>query len=294
MRPSQAPDSSVPPQLDRRDFIKVCAGAGALAAIGYPSVDMAAQTDRWSAGDLAHVLPTASHERFLIKASFKRPLTFTPRLTVSGKPVDGFKTDGQGRFWRFDAPALSPNTTYQLRLTDPGGGPLCDAWPLKTFPAPSASPDRLRILAYTCGGGYDGAPYEGKSFFLDMTARRRLLARGLSFQPDLLIANGDQIYWDLLTTLNKPFAEFMKANYWPKFGGAIDISVQAGSVQAGDLIIAHAGEDRRVLRMQRGARHRVQARSTRWSQRSPTRCRGKRDSHLMRAARRDSSSRKSP
>ena len=27
--------------------------------------------------------------------------------------------------------------------------------------------------------------------------RRRLLARGLSFKPDALIANGDQIYWDV-------------------------------------------------------------------------------------------------
>ena len=160
---------------------------------------------KWSAGDLAHLIPTASHERFLIKASFKKPLAFTPRLTVDGKPVEGFKTDAHGRFWRFDAPSLSANTTYALRLTDPGGAPLCDAWPLKTFPAPSASPERLRILAYTCAGGCDGPAWNGKTFFLDMSARRRLLARGMSCQPDVVIANGDHIYWDLVTYLNKPF-----------------------------------------------------------------------------------------
>src|SRR5215831_7404708 len=176
-------DSSSPTSLDRRDFMKVFAGAGAYAAIGSSWTSLAAQTGQWSGGDLAHLLPTASHKRILIKASFKRPLAFTPRLTVTGKAVDGFRTDSQGRFWRFDVPSLTPNTTYDLRLTDPGGGPLCDAWPLKTFPAPNASPDRLRVLAYTCGGGYDGPPYNGKTFFLDMSARRRLLARGLSYQP---------------------------------------------------------------------------------------------------------------
>src|SRR5262252_73124 len=180
---------------------------------------------KWSAGDLAHLIPTASHERFLIKASFKKPLAFTPRLTVDGKPVEGFKTDAHGRFWRFDAPSLSANTTYELRLTDPGGAPLCDAWPLKTFPAPSARPERVRILAYTCAGGCDGPAWNGKTFFLDMSARRRLLARGMSYQPDVVIANGDHIYWDLVTYLNKPFADFIKENFWARFGGMLDISV---------------------------------------------------------------------
>jgi hypothetical protein len=38
----------------------------------------------------------------------------------------------------------------------------------------------VRILAYACAGGYDGPSLEGKTFFLDMTARRRLLARGMA------------------------------------------------------------------------------------------------------------------
>ena len=37
----------------------------------------------------------------------------------------------------------------------------------------------------------------GKINWLPSALRRRLLARGLSFKPDALIANGDQIYWDL-------------------------------------------------------------------------------------------------
>ena len=102
-----------------------------------------------------HLIPTANHERFLIKASFRTPLTAAPRLTVNGRPVDGVQTDPQGRFWRFDASSLQPATQYELRITDRGGAPLCEAWPLKTFPAPDATPERLRILAYTCEGGYD-------------------------------------------------------------------------------------------------------------------------------------------
>lgn len=58
-----------------------------------------------------------------------------------------------------------------------------------------------------------------------MTARQRLLARGMSFQPDAVIANGDHIYWDIKTTLSKPFAEHWKEHFWKKFGGEFDLSV---------------------------------------------------------------------
>jgi hypothetical protein len=73
----------------------------------------------------------------------------------------------------FDATPLNPATAYELRITDPGGAPLCDAWPLKTSPAPDATAERMRILDYTCAGGYDGPSYNGKTFFLDMRARRK-------------------------------------------------------------------------------------------------------------------------
>jgi hypothetical protein len=186
---------------------------------------LAAEPGGWNEGRLAHIIPTASHERFLIKASFKSPLSGTPRLVVDGKPVMGVKSDAQGRFWRFDAPSLQPATQYELRLTDEGGAPLCDPWPLKTFPAPDAAPERLRILAYTCGGGYDGPRIENKSIYLDMAARRRLLARGLSHRPDVVIANGDQIYWDMTTSLARLHPEYVKEQVWARFGGELDRSV---------------------------------------------------------------------
>src|SRR5207344_2017116 len=128
-------------------------GVAALAMVGWPQSAGAQQG--WNQGQLAHLIPTASHDRFLIKASFKSPLSGTPRLSIDGKVIDGVQTDPQGRFWRFDATSLQPTTQYTLRITDPGGAPLCDAWPLKTFPAPDATPDRVRVLAFTCAGGYD-------------------------------------------------------------------------------------------------------------------------------------------
>jgi hypothetical protein len=77
---------------------------------------------------------------------------------------------------------------------------------------------------YTCPGGYDAPAFEGKTMHLDMAARRRLLARGLSFHPDAVIANGDHIYWHMKTTRNKPLSQFMQEKTWAKFGAPLDLS----------------------------------------------------------------------
>jgi hypothetical protein len=211
-------------ELSRRAFLETGAAAAALGVLG-SSQSAIAQASAWNQGQLVHLIPTASHERFLIKASFRSPLTATPRLSVDGRAVEGVQTDPQGRFWRFDVSSLRPATEYQAKITDPGGGPLCDAWPLKTFPEPAAAAERLRVLAYTCGGGYDGPALRGKTTFLDMTARRRLLARGMSYQPDVVIANGDHIYWDMTTALVRAEPDYVKGQLWEKFGGALDLSL---------------------------------------------------------------------
>jgi hypothetical protein len=209
----------------RRDFVSGGAAAAALTVLGWAGDAEAQKAARWNQGQLAHLIPVANHERFLIKASFKAPTTGTPRLTVDGKPIDGIRTDLRGRFWRFDVTSLKASTQYELRITDAAGAPLCDPWPLRTFPAPDTGPEQLRILAYTCAGGYDGPLYGGKSFFLNMAARQKLLARGLSFQPDVVIANGDHIYWDMETSRNKPWGKFVQDRLWPKFGGPLDLNV---------------------------------------------------------------------
>ena len=76
-------------QTTRRDLL----GAGASIALGLGSFGKAdaeaAQTPAsaaistsptWDDGEVAHLLPTSSHERILIKASFKKPLNGAPTL----------------------------------------------------------------------------------------------------------------------------------------------------------------------------------------------------------------------
>jgi hypothetical protein len=222
MTVDEGPGSNAGNGLGRREFLG--ATAGALVALG-ALPEAGAAPSGWNGGSLAHLIPTANHERFLIKASFKSPLKAPPKLSVGGVPFDGVRTDTGGRFYRFDANGLRPGTPYELRLVDASGAPLCDGWRLKTLPAPDTKAERLRLLVYTCAGGYDGPAFQGKTFFLDMALRRRLLARALSFQPDVVIANGDHVYWDLETSQNKPLAKFVQQNHWTKFGGALDTSV---------------------------------------------------------------------
>ena len=60
--------------------------------------------------------------------------------------------------------------------------------------------EQLRILAYTCAGGNEAMGMaDGTAAFLPVATRQRLLERGLSYSPDVVIANGDHIYWDQAT-----------------------------------------------------------------------------------------------
>jgi hypothetical protein len=189
----------------RREFLVGAAATGVPRIItsgvaGPAPAATAPSIDDWDQGRLVHLLPTVSHDRLLIKASFDRPLGAAPELTVGTIRVHGQRNPGDGSFWQFDVAGLEPATSYLLSLTGDDRRSLCEPWPISTFPAPDAMPIRLRLMIYTCGGGHDalnaGLP-DGKINWLPSALRRRLLARGLSFKPDALIANGDQIYWDL-------------------------------------------------------------------------------------------------
>jgi len=160
-------------------------------------IEPAPKDPDWNAGPIVHLLPTVSHDRILIKASFERALTGTPRLGMDGERFPGRQTDTKGFFWYFDAKGLEPDTTYQLVIKDSLGRNLCDAWPLKTFPAPDAEPERLRLLIYTGLGGHDAHITWRGTGPLPLSIRRRLLKRALSLEPDALISSGDHIYYDL-------------------------------------------------------------------------------------------------
>ena len=194
-------------RLSRRDFLRATAGATALGAglgVGCGPAEHAVNPleDGWQPGEVRHLLPTADHRRIRLKASFAAPV-LAPTLQVAGRTAAGQVTDSQSRFFTFDAAGLEPDTEYELALFDGGGQALCEPWPLRTFPAPDARPERFRLLAFTCAGGPDDLfnfellGWEIFNAYLPIADRQRLLARALSFGPDAVVANGDHVYWDM-------------------------------------------------------------------------------------------------
>ena len=193
-------------------------GVGASAALGLLTLSktsnlvaqpsqtvMTPSVQDWDDGELAHLLPTSSHDRILIKASFKKQLDGTPVLQVGDHSIYGLRSDTRGSFWQFHAGDLKPGTAYKLSLISSDGRSLCQPWTLSTMPAPDELPSKLRLLIYSCAGGHDlfGEAHTGFEF-LPASVRQRLLRRGLSFAPDALIANGDHVYWDLLAPRAAP------------------------------------------------------------------------------------------
>jgi hypothetical protein len=182
--------------IHRRDFLR---GAGAASLALTVPAEMLAQgappappVGSWDAGAVRHLLPTVSDSRLLIKASFTTPQTDAPTLNVGGTSARGRMGDTRGEHWHFYATDLAPGRPYQLALVGARGAALCEPWELATFPAPDERPASFRLLIYTCAGGHE--VHE----FLPTATRNRLLRRALSFAPQAVVANGDQVYWDLL------------------------------------------------------------------------------------------------
>jgi len=193
--------------VDRRRFLSGTAGAMGAAVFGrLPLGEMVEQgappaVQDWDAGQVRHLLPTVSDSRLLLKASFDRALSAAPTLRVGSAAIPGRMNDTAGEHWQFYATDLEPGRRYSLSLEAADGRALCEPWPLSTFPAPDARPDRFRLLFFTCAGG-PGGSYDGigqRAGFLPTVIRNRLLRRALSFAPDAAVANGDHIYWDLHT-----------------------------------------------------------------------------------------------
>jgi hypothetical protein len=185
--------------MRRRQFLRAASSGSLIAAL--PSALRAQGTIRspsaadWDAGSVRHLLPTVSDTEILLKASFAAPLDSAPRLLIGSTSVPGLPTDTRGEHWSFHASALQPARTHRLQLVSGRGAALCQPWDLATFPAPDARPERLRVVFYTCAGGHEGLG------FLPASTRNRLLRRALSFSPDAVVANGDQVYWDLRSPL---------------------------------------------------------------------------------------------
>ena len=188
------------PGFDRRGFLR---GTAATALTVTAPTDLLAQaanaaapTGVWDSGALRHLLPTVSHNRILIKASFNAPLTDAPTLRIGGTSIRGRMGDTRGEHWHFYATDLKPGRPHRLSLVGAKARPLCQPWELATFPGPDERPEKFRLLIYTCAGGHEIHK------FLPTVTRNRLLRRALSFAPQAVIANGDHVYWDLLAPVN--------------------------------------------------------------------------------------------
>jgi hypothetical protein len=200
-------------ETTRRELL----GAGASAALGLlplggattaaaqPAPVTNATQPVWDDGELAHLLPTSSHNQILIKASFKKPLTAAPTLQIGDQRITGERSDTWGSFWQFRAADLKPGTPYQLSLSSSDGRALSQPWTLSTMPGPDDMPTKLRLLVYSCAGGHDLFKLNHTGVeFVPAAVRQKLLQRGLSYAPDALIANGDHVYWDLLAPRASP------------------------------------------------------------------------------------------
>jgi hypothetical protein len=213
---------------DRRKFLRNSTATALSLAVPADLFAQAASaaapaSAKWDAGSLLHLLPTVSDTRMLIKASFSAPLTEAPTLNVGDTSVRGRMGDTHGEHWHFYATNLQPERRYKLSLSGSKGRPLCQPWELATFPGPDERPKNFRLLIYSCAGGHEVHK------FLPTVTRNRLLRRGLSFQPDAVVANGDHVYWDLLAPVGGKL--FGQAPESIKAAGTFD---RSGIVLGGD------------------------------------------------------------
>ena len=192
-------------RVDRRAFLSQTSGVVGASLFGRLPLEATAGqtttpvTENWDRGSVRHLLPSVSDSTMLLKVSFEEALSSVPSLRVGSTTLNGFMNDTAGEHWQFYATDLEPDRTYRLSLVASGGQSLCEPWDLRTFPAITSRPERLRVLFFTCAGGVGGS-YDGigvRQGFLPADIRNRLLRRALSFEPDAAVANGDHMYWDL-------------------------------------------------------------------------------------------------
>lgn len=182
----------------RRRFLTCGFGATVLASLPrdlFADSGTPPPAAGWDSGQVRHLLPTVSDTDMLVKVSFLRPLRDAPVLRIGTRSVRGTQNDTEGQFWQFRQTDLQSGRPYVLSLRDSKGKPLCEPWPLSTFPDANSRPTRFRVLFFTCAGGHEGLPAD----FLPAAIRNRLLRRALTFHPDAIVANGDHVYWDLLS-----------------------------------------------------------------------------------------------
>lgn len=202
--------------MDRRKFLHYSSIASASALMS----GRLRAAENWGGGDISHLIPLANHDTILLKVSFAGARQ-RPVLRIGSREFPGRPGDTLGRFWSFMADGLESAQEYELQLLDDGGAALAEPWPLRTTPAPDSPAEQFRMLVYTCAGGPDDAVgRNGVWRYLPVSTRRRMLARALSFSPDLAVGIGDQVYWDqtVARRWNSEAAQRSREFIWGKYG----------------------------------------------------------------------------
>ena len=222
---------------NRREFLRGTAATTlALAApadLLAQAANSSAPASAWDAGAVRHLLPTVSDTRMLIKMSFSAPLSEAPTLRVGSTSVYGRMGDTRGEHWHFYATDLKPGRPHRLALTGAKGRALCQPWELATFPGPDERPDKFRVLFFSCAGGHEAMK------FLAPAVRNRLFRRALSFQPQAAVANGDHVYWDLLSPLTSK-----------RYGASADALTIAGKFDRAGVVLG--GDNESILKRAAG------------------------------------------
>ena len=159
-----------------------------------------------------HILCSASSEKLSATISLSKGISEVS-LKVDNKIFNGTKIDREGKHWQFLCENLRSNKTYSLSLISKEEI-LEPDWPLKTLPNKNEKVSNLKIMAFTCAGGGDGTSFGGKEFFKPFVFRQKMFDEGISNKPDIAIAIGDHVYWDLrggdLPPLGRQQSAFIK------------------------------------------------------------------------------------
>ena len=181
--------------LSRRDFLKA-SSALAVALMG------GLYFTRKTKINAKHILCSASHDKLAVSLSLPKGISQL-ELKVNNLTFNGRRVDLEGKHWQILADKLDSLTTYQLKLLS-GDEVIDSPWPLRTLPNPESDIDKLSIMAFTCAGGSDGFSVSGKQFFKPFAFRQRMFDEGLAQNPDLAIAIGDHVYFDLRRESSPP------------------------------------------------------------------------------------------
>ena len=163
-------------------------------------VVLAQTTGDWDRGMVFHALPTVNHNRILLKLSLTQAQSGAPSMTVGARTIRGTRTDSRGFFWQFDIQDLAPARAYRLELRSDRGRPLAEPWTISTFPDLDSRADHVRVVFFTCAGGHDALL--ANDITQPLVVRRALLERAVAEKPHAIVANGDHVYWDLLSPVS--------------------------------------------------------------------------------------------